>query len=197
MSLWLLACWIADLNPAGACMSLVSVVCSGRGLCDRPITRPRETYQVWCVWVWSPNLNYEEGCHAIKKNGKLMEIGQEFFVEVHYCNAPPVNQTSVFRLFLAPCSNFITSKETTQWFQFSFYKLSVWQTQMITSLACSDIGQPWCGLYLKGVLPFLNLIDCLVNECYIKSFSLHFEVIKFHFLALHPRILSKLLLSAI
>jgi len=91
-----------------------------------------------------------------------MEIGQEFSVEVHYCNAPPVNQTSIFRLFLAPY--FITSKEATQWFQVSVYELSVSQTQMITSLAGDDIGQPRCGLYLKEILPLLNLVGCLVNE---------------------------------
>jgi hypothetical protein len=27
-------------------------VLSGRGLCDRPITRQEETYGLWCVVVW-------------------------------------------------------------------------------------------------------------------------------------------------
>jgi hypothetical protein len=101
-----------------------------------------------------------------------MEIGEEFSVEVHYCNAPPVNQTYIFRMFLAASSNFITSKEVTQWFQFPFNELSMSQTQMITSLAGDNVGQPRCGLYWKGVLPFLNLIGCLVNERCIKSFSI-------------------------
>ena len=26
-------------------------VLSGRGLCDGPITRPEESYRVWCVWL--------------------------------------------------------------------------------------------------------------------------------------------------
>jgi len=26
---------------------------SGRGLCVGLITRPEESYRVWCVWVWS------------------------------------------------------------------------------------------------------------------------------------------------
>jgi hypothetical protein len=29
----------------------VSVVLSGRGLCDGPITRPEESYRLWCVVV--------------------------------------------------------------------------------------------------------------------------------------------------
>ena len=39
--------------PPGAWMSLLWVfVLSGRGLCDRPITRPEESYRVWCVLKW-------------------------------------------------------------------------------------------------------------------------------------------------
>jgi hypothetical protein len=29
----------------------------GRGLCDGPISRPEESYRVWCVCVWSQHLN--------------------------------------------------------------------------------------------------------------------------------------------
>ena len=38
-------------NHAGGrgCLSVVSVVLSCRGLCDGPITRPEESYRVWCV----------------------------------------------------------------------------------------------------------------------------------------------------
>jgi len=35
-------------------------VLSDKGLCDRLITRPEESYQAWCVWVWSWNPNNEE-----------------------------------------------------------------------------------------------------------------------------------------
>jgi hypothetical protein len=37
--------------PPGAWMSVSYECCvvSGRGLCDRPITRPEESYRVWCV----------------------------------------------------------------------------------------------------------------------------------------------------
>jgi hypothetical protein len=47
-------------------------VLSGRGLCEGPSTRPQESHRVWCVWVWSRNLNSEEvlaskGCRAMGK----------------------------------------------------------------------------------------------------------------------------------
>ena len=35
-------------------------VLSGRGLCDGLITRPEESYRVWCVWESSRELNGEE-----------------------------------------------------------------------------------------------------------------------------------------
>jgi hypothetical protein len=32
-------------------LSVVSVVCCQRGLCDEPITRWEESYRLWCVLV--------------------------------------------------------------------------------------------------------------------------------------------------
>jgi hypothetical protein len=56
----LLGLWIRI--PPGAWMS-VSCECyvlSSRCLCVGLITRPEESYRVWCVWVWSWSLDYEE-----------------------------------------------------------------------------------------------------------------------------------------
>jgi hypothetical protein len=41
------------LPPGGACMSVCCEYCvlSGTGLCDGPITRPEESYRLWCVVV--------------------------------------------------------------------------------------------------------------------------------------------------
>ena len=35
-------------------------VLSGRGLCDKLITRPEESYRLWCVVLWSRKLKNEE-----------------------------------------------------------------------------------------------------------------------------------------
>jgi hypothetical protein len=69
---WLcvLRCWSAAARlvglrvriPPGAWMS-VSCECrmlSGRGLCVYLITRPEESYWMWCVWVRSWSLDNEE-----------------------------------------------------------------------------------------------------------------------------------------
>ena len=42
----------AGSNPAGNMdVSCECCVLSGKGLCDRPITRPEESYRMWCVCV--------------------------------------------------------------------------------------------------------------------------------------------------
>jgi hypothetical protein len=43
-------------------MPVLWVLCvlSARGLCDGPITRSKESYRVWCAWVWSQSLDNEE-----------------------------------------------------------------------------------------------------------------------------------------
>jgi hypothetical protein len=42
------------------CLLWVLCVLSGRGLCDGLITRPEESYRLWCILVWSRNLKIEE-----------------------------------------------------------------------------------------------------------------------------------------
>jgi len=42
---------IVGSNPAGSMDICLLCVLSGRGLCDGPITRPEESYRLWCVVV--------------------------------------------------------------------------------------------------------------------------------------------------
>jgi hypothetical protein len=48
--------------PPWAWMSVSCECCvlSGRGLCDGPITRSKESYWLCCVWVWSWRVDNEE-----------------------------------------------------------------------------------------------------------------------------------------
>jgi hypothetical protein len=39
-------------------------VLSGIGRCDELITRPEESYQLWCIVVWSRNLVNEAMAHG-------------------------------------------------------------------------------------------------------------------------------------
>ena len=47
---------IAGSNPAGTWTSVMSVVLSGRGLCDGPIPLQEESYRLLCVIVLCINL---------------------------------------------------------------------------------------------------------------------------------------------
>ena len=52
---------IACSNPIGGTeVCLLCCTSSGRSLRHEPIARPEESYRVWCVWVWSRNINSEE-----------------------------------------------------------------------------------------------------------------------------------------
>jgi hypothetical protein len=65
MSTHLLGLWVRI--PPGAWMPVFCEcwLLSGRGLCVGLITRPEESYPVWCVWVWSWSLD----------NGRLWPTG--------------------------------------------------------------------------------------------------------------------------
>ena len=86
--------------PPGA-WKLVSCECcvlSGRGLCDGLITRPEESYRLWCVWLWSRSLDNEKdlayrGCCIMEKKKSLM-----FYVKGH----PVWRLPSVYRVCTRP-----------------------------------------------------------------------------------------------
>jgi hypothetical protein len=48
--------------PLRVWMSVSSECCvfSGRGLCNRRIASPEESYRLWSVWVWPRDINNEE-----------------------------------------------------------------------------------------------------------------------------------------
>jgi hypothetical protein len=57
----LLSLWVRILPRTWMFVCCKCCVLSGRGLCDGLITRPEESYRLWCVqWVWSRNLKNEE-----------------------------------------------------------------------------------------------------------------------------------------
>ena len=76
----LLRLWVRI--PPGAWMFVCCDCCvlSGRGLCDELITRPEESYRLWCVVVCDlENLKNEEAMarvgsqrHSQKKEGRYM-----------------------------------------------------------------------------------------------------------------------------
>jgi hypothetical protein len=64
--------WVRIPPWAYTSVSRECCVLSGRILCNGPITRPEESYRMWCVWVWSRNLNSDgvlahQCCRAMKK----------------------------------------------------------------------------------------------------------------------------------
>jgi hypothetical protein len=59
---------IVGSDPTGACMFVCFECCvlSGKGLCDELITRPEESYRLWCVVVCDlENLKNEEAMTCV------------------------------------------------------------------------------------------------------------------------------------
>ena len=93
----LLRLWVRI--PPGAWMPVCCDCCvlSGRGLCDELITRPEESYQLWCVIMCDLekiNLMNEEGqgplgdCHAKKK--KMGRVYIIIFSGIHFIMLSPL-----------------------------------------------------------------------------------------------------------
>jgi hypothetical protein len=69
--------WVCGRSLAGIVGSntaecMECCVLSDRGLCDRLITRPEESYRLCCVWTWSWSLDNEE---TLTQEGLLPLMG--------------------------------------------------------------------------------------------------------------------------
>jgi len=63
VGLWPLTSWDFgfEFRLGHGCLSVVlAVCCAGRRVCTGLITRPKELYRLWCVWVWSWSLSNED-----------------------------------------------------------------------------------------------------------------------------------------
>jgi hypothetical protein len=88
----LLRLWVRIPTEAWMFVSCECCVLSGRGLCDGLITRPEESYWLWCVWVWSWILNNEEtfGPLGLIRHGKkkLIHTYSPIWIRpIHQCVA--------------------------------------------------------------------------------------------------------------
>ena len=90
----------ARISP-GASMSLSWECCmlSGNGLCVCLISRPEESYRLWCVWVWSWSLGNEE---ILAHLGLLCQEKSTNLIEIQYGHPRVARQISIFR-FPATC----------------------------------------------------------------------------------------------
>ena len=72
--------WVSPVEFVGSSPAGGTDVCcecrvlSRRGLCDETITRPEESYSLWCVVVWSRNLKHEETVASI---GRSATVGRK------------------------------------------------------------------------------------------------------------------------
>ena len=72
-------------------------VLSSRCLCVGLITRPEDSFRVWCVWVWLSSLDIEE---ALIRQGLLCHGGKN---NVRILHDSPLHSASVCKLFYFIC----------------------------------------------------------------------------------------------
>jgi hypothetical protein len=80
----LLGLWVRIPPGSWKFISCEFCVLSGTGHCVRPITRPEESYRVWCAWVWLWILDNEEAlAHwRMLRHGKIMQDTKIFMFHV-------------------------------------------------------------------------------------------------------------------
>jgi len=71
----------------------VCCVLSGRGLCDKLITHPEESYRLWCVVVWSRNVVNEEAIARVgpQRYGRRKKVlqGRQLMFLFRYIECMP------------------------------------------------------------------------------------------------------------
>jgi hypothetical protein len=82
---------IVGSNPAGAWIYVYCKYYVLLGSCfwDGPITRPKEFYRMWCVWVWTRNLDIEEPLPT-----RAVEVWQKYSRKF-LCNSESVRNDQV------------------------------------------------------------------------------------------------------
>ena len=75
--------------PPGAWMSVCCECCvfSGRGLCDEPITRPEESYRLWCIVVCDLEISRMRRpwpAALQEKKGKITAILPEYTTAAYF-----------------------------------------------------------------------------------------------------------------
>ena len=82
----LLRLWVRIPPGAWKTVSCECCVLSGRGLCDEQITRPEESYRLWCAVVcdletsWMSRAWSVGGCCAKNKNTKIKVMHNECYL---------------------------------------------------------------------------------------------------------------------
>ena len=59
-------------------------VLSGRGLCDKPMTRPEESYRLCCVVVWNSESSWMRARQVWKRENMVCRILCQYIMSVHF-----------------------------------------------------------------------------------------------------------------
>ena len=117
----LLRLWVR--TPPGAWMTVCceSCVLSGRGLCNGLITRPEESYRLWCVVVWSTISWMRRPWPALGRRAKTQNTVHTLIINISPTKTLNkiqfMRKTKLLRFGTGVSSSgsFITKKHYTAW----------------------------------------------------------------------------------
>jgi len=146
---WSLA-GIASSNPVGGmvCVCFECCVLSGRGLCDKLITCPEESYRVWCVWVWSRNLGKDKELLVKEKDNNCLAVLHLYVRSIIYANT---------WTYKAICTYPIVDYHCTRTFHVS--------NQLTTCLQCAYVCEFVCVIVRECVYVWCVRVSACVSSC--------------------------------
>ena len=152
------------------CLFLKCCVSSGRGLCDGPITRPEESYQLWCVTVCDTETSTVRrpwptlGCHAIKKLTRVCHMIHSHSVNNTFCLPENMNhQNPVARTSdLVCCINVLNT----------ICALHIYRMfrERLCSCWCHCLVSFWSFLYMIYIFGQYFNYCFQVTGCHVKIF---------------------------
>jgi len=154
-------------------MFVVSVLLSGRGLCDELITCPEESYRLWCVVV----CDLEKQTSWMRKPRPTRGISRQEKKQIFVCIRSTVNREGCLRRGLWPALMY-NSKQKDKWTSVvvtTFWdEIQTWHFLLKTTVMtnCSPELRTtilwWCQIqhvYISGVrIALNNRLQVKLNE---------------------------------
>ena len=179
---------IAGSNlDGGMAVSCECWVLSGRGLSVGLITRPEESYRVWCVWVWSWSLDNEKAADhdGLLRHG-IIVLRRWMFQFKNLCQSQQMmlqfnwalqKKTLLFQAFPVTNLSFIRKDCVQKWSIFNMWWVLCKQT--VSAIRDSHILNTWYYVrnsvvwaeekFQSGARTFFQQLCCLFGILGVRS----------------------------
>ena len=149
---------IAGSNPAGGMDGCPLCVLSGRGLCDRLITRPKESCRLWCVLVCDFGTSRRRATQTRKKKKKKKK-------NLLHLSHPQDSAPGDFHLFW-PLKTFCVDVNSDRLRKSSWPPMTGWYSKQRTSL--EEVMRSSNAVDMKNVVGTTMTTDVIVLYLFVQ-----------------------------